>query len=157
MTGCKPVVRATVVRIHHAPPPSTSPEASHDATRRLVLKLIGKYMSPLVIIESPYSGNVDENVRYARECVRDCLLRGESPFASHLLYTQPGVLDDNVPIERKLGMSSGWEWYRNADKCVVYADLGITGGMKDGVRAANEHWVPVETRYIRNGSNKANR
>ena len=40
-----------------------------------------------VIIESPYAGNVEENEEYARKCLRDCLMRGEAPFASHLLYT----------------------------------------------------------------------
>ncbi len=47
-----------------------------------------------VILESPYGGTpeeVERNVKYARACLRDCLLRGEAPFASHLLYTQPGV------------------------------------------------------------------
>ena len=44
-----------------------------------------------VIFESPYAGNVEENVAYARAAVRDSLLRGELPIASHLLYTQPGT------------------------------------------------------------------
>ena len=45
-----------------------------------------------VIIESPYAGFVKRNEDYARECLRDSLMRGEAPIASHLLYTQPGVL-----------------------------------------------------------------
>jgi hypothetical protein len=36
-------------------------------------------------LESPYAGNVEENVAYARAAVRDSLLRGESPIASQLL------------------------------------------------------------------------
>lgn len=48
----------------------------------------------LVIIESPYAGDVDRNLEYLRAAMRDCLKRGEAPFASHALYTQPGVLDD---------------------------------------------------------------
>ncbi len=62
----------------------------------------------LVIIESPYMGNVKSNVAYARKCMSDSLLRGESPFASHLLYTQ--VLDDNKDIERLTGMSRAFNW-----------------------------------------------
>ena len=34
---------------------------------------------PLVIIESPFAGDVDTNVKYARACMRDSLNRGESP------------------------------------------------------------------------------
>ena len=48
----------------------------------------------LVIIESPYAGDIEKNVAYARDCVRDSLMRGEAPYASHLLYTQPNILDD---------------------------------------------------------------
>ena len=59
----------------------------------------------LVILESPYFADtedgVEQNVKYARQCLRDSLLRGEAPLASHLLYTQPGVLDDRVPDERE--------------------------------------------------------
>ena len=54
-----------------------------------------------VIIESPYAGDVERNVRYARAAMADCLKRGEAPFASHLLYTQEGVLDDDIPGERQ--------------------------------------------------------
>ena len=43
---------------------------------------------------------------YARACVRDSLLRGEAPIASHLLYTQPGVLRDNVAGEREQGIAA---------------------------------------------------
>jgi len=41
-----------------------------------------------VLLESPYKGKdwseTEENIRYARACMRDCFLRGENPFASHL-------------------------------------------------------------------------
>ena len=48
----------------------------------------------LVILESPFAGDVKRNTAYARAALRDSLLRGEAPIASHLLYTQDGVLDD---------------------------------------------------------------
>lgn len=64
----------------------------------------------LVIIESPYAGtrdDIESNVEYARAAMHDCLTRGEAPYASHLLYTQPGVLRDEVPEERRLGIEAG--------------------------------------------------
>src|SRR5690606_40243334 len=55
----------------------------------------------LVIVESPYAAKEFfdrvRNQDYARAALRDSLLRGEAPFASHLLYTQAGVLDDDIP------------------------------------------------------------
>ena len=51
----------------------------------------------LVIMESPFTGNTEKNIKYARKCMRDCFMRGELPFASQLLYTQDGILADNNP------------------------------------------------------------
>jgi hypothetical protein len=46
-----------------------------------------------VIIESPYTGDVDVNVAYARRAMRDALQRGESPIASYLLLTPHSPYD----------------------------------------------------------------
>jgi hypothetical protein len=89
-----------------------------------------------VIIEIPYAGDVERNVRYARACLADSLARGEAPFASHLLYTQPGVLDDAKPEERARGIEASLAWRHWADATVVYADLGITPGMRMGIEDA---------------------
>lgn len=43
-----------------------------------------------IILESPYAGDVEGNLTYARRAMHDSLMRGEHPIASHLLYTQPG-------------------------------------------------------------------
>lgn len=102
----------------------------------------------LVILESPYAGDVERNVRYARAAMRDCLMRGEAPLASHLLYTQDGVLDDNVPAERQHGIDAGLAWGRVAEATVVYADLGISRGMQQGIDRAQREGRPVEYRSI---------
>lgn len=101
----------------------------------------------LVILESPYAGDVKMNVDYARQAMLDCLRRGEAPIASHLLYTQ--CLDDRTPHERELGILAGHAWYKVAEACVVYTDRGISGGMKAGILAAERAHVPVEYRLIR--------
>lgn len=90
----------------------------------------------LVIVESPFAGDVDRNRRYLRACLRDCLLRGEAPYASHAIYTQPGVLDDGDAAERKLGIEAGFRFRRHADATVVYQDLGHSTSMRYGVEAA---------------------
>ncbi|HET9893146.1 MAG TPA: hypothetical protein VFQ42_21900 [Mycobacterium sp.] len=89
-----------------------------------------------VIIESPYAGNVELNMRYLRACMADCLRRGEAPFASHALYTQPGVLDDSDPEQRKLGMQAGFAWRSLADATVIYTDLGMSRGVIAGLKHA---------------------
>lgn len=105
-----------------------------------------------VILESPYAGNVDANVAYARACVRDCLQRGESPIASHLLFTQPGVLRDDVPEERALGIAAGLAWRHVAEATVVYADHGVSPGMQHGIKIAKDAGLPVEIRYLKDAA-----
>jgi hypothetical protein len=102
----------------------------------------------LVIIESPYAGDVEANIEYARRCVRDSLMRGEAPIASHLLYTQPGILDDDVADQRKQGIEAGLAWYALADLSAVYIDKGVSSGMASGMMAAVSAGVPIEYRKI---------
>jgi len=101
-----------------------------------------------VILESPYAGDVDRNVAYARACVRDSLRRGEAPIASHLLYTQQGILRDEVADERQLGIDAGLAWRSVSDATVVYTDMGISSGMEYGIKAAREAGRPVVFRSI---------
>lgn len=105
-----------------------------------------------VVIESPYAGNVELNLRYLRACMRDCVTRGESPYASHGLLTQDGVLDDNNPDERALGIAAGFAWRDVADKTVVYTDLGMSGGMRHGINDATSKGRPIEYRTLKGWS-----
>ncbi|NKY60451.1 hypothetical protein HGA15_30800 [Nocardia flavorosea] len=102
----------------------------------------------LVVLESPFAGDIERNLRYARACVRHCLLRNESPIASHLLYTQDGVLRDEVFGERELGLAAGWAWAEVAHAVVVYTDLGVSNGMQRGIDRAADLGVPIEYRML---------
>lgn len=105
----------------------------------------------LVILESPYAGDVETNIEYARACVADSLKRGEAPIASHLLYTQPGITDDRIPEERALGIDAGLAWTRVAEASVVYCDRGISSGMRYGIQRARAAGIPVEMRNLEHG------
>lgn len=102
----------------------------------------------LVIVESPFAGDVEANIQYARRCVRDSLSRGEAPIASHLLYTQEGILDDDIPSERRWGIDAGLAWRDVAEASVVYVDRGISKGMEYGIAAAKAAGMPIEIRSI---------
>jgi hypothetical protein len=102
----------------------------------------------LVIVESPYSNEVERNIRYVRACMADCIRRGEAPFASHALYTQPGVLDDTVQMERDLGMEAGFAWRSAAEATIVYVDRGWSDGMRRGIAHAKELKQPVYIRVL---------
>ena len=101
-----------------------------------------------VVIESPFAGDVEKNLEYARKCMADSLRRGEAPYASHLLFTQGGILDDTIPEERELGIRAGFIWGEMAEKVVVYQDMGMSKGMELGVEEARRRGTPVEYRSI---------
>ena len=103
---------------------------------------------PTVVVESPFAGDVERNLRYVRAAMHDCLIRGEAPYASHALYTQEGVLDDDIPEERELGIHAGFAFRSQCQKTVVYEDLGISRGMQYGIDHAEKLGHPVEYRKL---------
>jgi hypothetical protein len=104
---------------------------------------------PLVVVESPFADPTPEGrekkSRYLSACLADCLARGEAPFASHGLYTRPGVLDDDVPQERERGIRTGFAWRRVASGTAVYCDLGVSLGMLAGMADARREWARRRT------------
>jgi hypothetical protein len=107
-----------------------------------------------VIVESPYAGDIEANLAYARACVRDSLHRGEAPIASHLLHTQPGILRDEVPEERTLGREAGLAWCAVADLMAVYTDRGVSTGMRQAMQRAEALGLAVEMRSIESRSSE---
>lgn len=101
-----------------------------------------------VVIVSPYSGDVEKNLRYLRAAMRDCLLRGEAPFAGHGLFTQEGVLDDSDAEERALGMKAHQAWMDACDLVVAYTDKGHSPGMVEDLFAASACGVPIDERKV---------
>lgn len=110
-----------------------------------------------VIVESPFAGrgegesrvaDASRNLDYLRACLADALARGEAPFASHGLYTQPGVLRDEVPEERVKGIAAGFAWRSVANLTVFYEDRGWSGGMCAALAHCNDTGSPYEVRRI---------
>lgn len=101
-----------------------------------------------VIVESPYAGEIERNVAYARRAMRDCLERGEAPLASHLLYIQPGILRDEIEEERQWGIEAGLVWREVAEAGVFYVDHGWSKGMLFARDCYEADGIPIEVRTI---------
>ena len=99
-----------------------------------------------VIVESPYRGDVLRNSAYRDRCIMDCLNRGESPIASHRMF--PGILNDDDPKQRELGIEAGLAWIPVADLLALYVDLGISDGMENAMSRARKCGVKIEKREI---------
>lgn len=105
-----------------------------------------------VVIESPYASDtaagVARNLRYVRACMAYCLANDAAPYASHALYTQPGVLNDQIPAERKNGMRAGFAIGAKLEERWFFIDLGMTDGMLRGEERAARQTPPQKTRRI---------
>jgi hypothetical protein len=88
------------------------------------------------IIESPFQGNVAENIEYLQECIRHSLSLEEAPFASHQMYTS--ALDDTKLEERSAGINAGYEWMKLASFVAFYVDKGMSDGMHQALDKALE-------------------
>lgn len=107
----------------------------------------------LVAIESPFMGASTAerrvNIEYAREATRHSIDVGEAPFTMHLLYPQPGILDDRNSSERFIGMQSGFAWARLAELRAFYIDRGFSEGMCAGMEQAVLYKQDVMFRSLR--------
>lgn len=101
----------------------------------------------IIEVESPYtathedkdvqSNMVARNIAYARLACHYVMRQGHVPIASHLFFTQPGMLDDRDPAQRKQGIDAG-KHVSDILRCPAwfFMDLGWSGGMEHGKRAA---------------------
>jgi hypothetical protein len=107
-------------------------------------------MKPVFLI-SPFAGDdleEEANVNYGRKCMADCFARGEAPFAGHLLYTQPGVLNDKDAKERAMGIAAGHVWMNHCEVAVVYIDRGVSKGMRIDIERFIEASDSMEFRFL---------
>lgn len=102
--------------------------------------------SILVVIESPFAGDIARNILYARRALQDSIGRGEAPYASHLLY--PQILDDDNEADRETGITAGLLWAEKADLRAFYVDRGMSAGMYRALRWAMAHQQLIEFRII---------
>lgn len=112
----------------------------------------------VVFVESPFSGNIDHNTRYAMACSIECsVVRGEMPYASHLQMTQhprapqvfvPDYDDQWDTLTREQAIEMSQRMRVRCDKTVFYEDLGWSTGMQQAKVYCEEHKLPYEVRKL---------
>lgn len=98
-------------------------------------KAAAKAFRPLVYICSPYSGNVENNIKSARRYSRFAVEMGYIPFTPHLLY--PQFLDDDNPAERSLGLTFGNVLMSKCAEVWVFGSY-ISSGMNAEIERAKQ-------------------
>lgn len=94
----------------------------------------------LVYIASPYAGDVEANVAFAKAACRYAMGQEATPVAVHLLY--PSMLDDNVPAEREAGIKMGLRVLEACDELWLCGSR-MSHGMEAELTAAERLGIPV--------------
>jgi hypothetical protein len=104
----------------------------------------------LVIIESPWAGlGAGEKAKsYLRNCIRDCLVRSEIPWASHAMLALTEALYEADEEQRAEGLIVAKRMILRADKVAFYVDHGMSRGMTEALAWCKVHGKTRENRRI---------
>ena len=94
----------------------------------------------LIYVASPYRGDVETNLAFAKECCNFVLEQGCNFFCPHLMYTQ--VLNDDIAEERELGLKLGQDMLLKCDELWCFGEV-ITEGMKAEIEYAKGNGIAI--------------
>lgn len=94
----------------------------------------------LIYVASPYAGDVERNIEYAKQACRTVMESGHAFFAPHLLY--PAVLNDAVPEERQAGIEMGLTLLHRCDELWAFGPC-VSSGMQAEIAEAEQLRIPV--------------
>ena len=90
---------------------------------------------------SPYRGDVERNVAYAKALAARAIKLGYAPIVPHLYL--PQILDDNNDAGRALGLDLALQLLRKSDILIVGTLYGISTGMEGEMREAVRLCIPT--------------
>lgn len=117
----------------------TSYEALTNITREEKVAAKAAF-KPLVYICSPFSGDINGNIKRAQEFCRFALEKGNIPLAPHLLF--PQFMDDNNEKERDLAMFMDIILMGKCQEVWVLGDV-ISKGMSIEIEKATKRRQPI--------------
>ena len=92
----------------------------------------------LIYVCSPYSGDINKNVEYARKACRHVVNSGNIPIAPHLLL--PQFMSEET--EREKAMLMNRRILRRCDEVWVFGN-NISAGMKSEIEQAEFWKIPI--------------
>jgi len=111
-------------------------EGYYDPTPYEALK--EKYL-PLVYIASPFSGDMERNIKKAQGYCRFAISKGYIPIAPHLHY--PQFLDDEDTEERELGLRFALILLGKCEELWVFDR--VSKGMAEEIAKAKRRNMPI--------------
>lgn len=135
----------------HYPDPTFG--GAYDSIRQMEKAFCtGKKYIPWVYIASPYRGDVKTNTENAKRYSFFAVMQGKVPFCPHIYFTQ--FLDDNVKVERKIGLNLALHMLRRCREVWVFGDT-VSEGMRNEIRIAKKRHIPI--RYFTSECVEVNR
>ena len=95
----------------------------------------------MIYIASPYAGDIEKNVQFAKDSCHFAMEQGHTPVAVHLLYTQ--FLRDDIPAERTAGLRMGHHVLSKCDELWICGSR-ISNGMAAEIEKAKELDIPIK-------------
>lgn len=135
----------------HYPDPTFG--GAYDSIRQMEKAFCtGKKYIPWAYIASPYRGDVKTNTENAKRYSLFAVMQGKVPFCPHIYFTQ--FLNDNVEVERKIGLNLALHMLRRCREVWVFGDT-VSEGMRNEIRIAKKRHIPV--RYFTSECVEVNR
>jgi len=94
----------------------------------------------LVYICSPYAGDVEKNIRFARAACRYAAEQGCAPVPVHLLY--PQILNDAIPSQREAGIRMGLRVLASCEELWICGER-VSHGMSCEIAEAKRLGIPI--------------
>ena len=94
----------------------------------------------LIYVCSPLRGDLESNIKRAREFSKYVVMSGHTPYTPHLFFTQ--FLDDNIQEERDVGIQMGIQMLYLCDEMWVFGKK-ISSGMKMEIDYAERRRIKV--------------
>lgn len=98
-----------------------------------------KPVRKIVYIASPYAGNIEENIGFAKAACRYAVDKGVTPVAVHLMY--PQFLNDVDPEERRVGTEMGVQLLLTCNEIWICGET-ISSGMLAEINVADTYGIP---------------
>ena len=95
----------------------------------------------MVYICSPYAGDIEKNIRFAKAACHHAMEQDCAPVAVHLLY--PQFLNDAVPSEREVGIQMGLRILASCEELWICGER-ISSGMSCEIAEAKRLGIPIQ-------------
>ena len=105
-----------------------------------IIKTAKTYM-PLVYIASPFAGDMEYNIKKARDYCRFAVDKNCIPIAPHLHY--PQFMDDSDKDERDLGLFFALVLLGHCDELWVFGDR-VSNGISREIEKAVKRGIPIK-------------